>query len=90
MLFNCISKICFFCFVQVFFKAFLLFCSSVVSNPNIDVGYEATNILLETKKNPQIKEVIDLIISSYERFFLNLNSYSYMNFRKKADLKVIN
>ena len=63
---------------------------NIISNPNVNKGYEATNILLETKKNPQIKEVIDLIISSYERFFLNLNSYSYMNFRKKADLKVIN
>ena len=57
---------------------------NIISNPNVNKGYEATNILLETKKNPQIKEVIDLIISSYERFFLNLNSYSYMNFRKKA------
>ena len=38
---------------------------NIVSNPDINNEYQATNILLETKKKPKIKEIIDLIISSY-------------------------
>ena len=63
---------------------------NIVSNPNINNGYNATNIFLETKKKPTIKEIINLIISSYETFFLDLNSYNYINFKKKADLMSTN
>ena len=63
---------------------------NVVSSPNINNKYQTTNISLQTKKIPKIKEIVDLIISSYEKFFLNLNSYDYANFRKKADLMVLN
>ena len=63
---------------------------NVVSNPNINNAYKATNILFETKKPPKIKEMIDFIINSYEKFFTNLNSYNYTNFKKKADLMVLN
>ena len=63
---------------------------NVVSNPNINNTYKATNILLETKKTPKIGEMIDLIINSYEKFFTNLNSYNYTNFKKKADSMVLN
>ena len=59
---------------------------NIVSNPNINAKYEATNIFLETRKMPSIKEIINQIIFSYEKFFLNLNSYNYNNFKKKADL----
>ena len=59
---------------------------NIVSNPNISAKYETTNILLETRKIPSIKEIINQIIFSYEKFFLNLNSYNYNNFKKKADL----
>ena len=59
---------------------------NIVSNPNINNKYQATNILLETKKKLKIEEVINLIIFSYENFFVNLNSYNYVNFKKKADL----
>ena len=59
---------------------------NIVSNPNINAKYETTNIFLETRKMPSIKEIINQIIFSYEKFFLNLNSYNYNNFKKKADL----
>ena len=63
---------------------------NIVSNPNINDKYQATNILLQTKKKPKIEEIIDLIISSYEKFFVNLNSYNYVYFKKKADLMALN
>jgi len=63
---------------------------NIVSNPNINNKYQATNILLQTKKKPKIEEIIDLIISSYEKFFVNLNSYNYASFKKKADLMAEN
>ena len=59
---------------------------NIVSNPNIKAKYETTNIFLETRKIPSIKEIIKQIIFSYEKFFLNLNSYNYNNFKKEADL----
>ena len=63
---------------------------NIISNPEINDEYQATNILLETQKRPMIKEIINLIISSYEKFFINLNSYNYEHFKKKADLMVLN
>ena len=62
---------------------------NIVSNPNINTNYQATNILLETKKKPTIKEIINLIIFSYEKFFFNINSYNYTNFKKKAELMIL-
>ena len=44
---------------------------NIVSNPEIETKYKATNILLETKKKPTIEEIIKLIIYSYERFFID-------------------
>ena len=63
---------------------------NIVSNPDINNKYKATNILLETQKKPKINEIIELIVSSYENFFINLNSYNYEDFKKKADLMVLN
>ena len=63
---------------------------NVASNPDINKKYQTTNISLQTKKKPKVKEIIDLIISSYEKFFVDLNSYDYVNFKKKADLMAIN
>ncbi len=57
---------------------------NLISNPNIKSKYKTTNILLESKKKPKIKEVVDLIILSYENFFINLNLYNYERFKKKA------
>jgi BirA family biotin operon repressor/biotin-[acetyl-CoA-carboxylase] ligase len=63
---------------------------NIVSNPNTKNEYQATNILLETKKKPKIKEILDLIIASYEKFFVDLNSYNYKHFKEKADLMALN
>jgi len=63
---------------------------NIVSNPDINDEYKATNILLETKKKPKIKEIIDLIISSYEKFFIDLNLYNYESLKKKAESMVLN
>ena len=61
---------------------------NIVSNPNINTKYQTTNILSETKKKPSIKEIVNLIIFSYEKFFINLHSYNYTDFKKKAELMV--
>jgi len=63
---------------------------NVVSNPKIDAEYQATNIFMETGNKPPIREIINLIISTYKKFFINLNSYSYTDFKKKAEQMVLN
>ena len=63
---------------------------NIVSNPDINNKYQATNILLETQKKPKIKEILDLIIASYEKFFVDLDFYNYKHFKKKADLMALN
>ena len=63
---------------------------NIVSNPKINNKYQATNILLETQKKPKINEIIELIVFSYEKFFINLKSYNYEDFKKKAELMVLN
>jgi biotin-(acetyl-CoA carboxylase) ligase len=63
---------------------------NILSSPNIYDKYQTTNILLQTKKKPKIEEIIDLIITSYEKFFIDLNSYNYVHFKKKADLMALN
>ena len=59
---------------------------NIISNPDVNNKYQATNILSETEKKPKIKEIIDLLINSYAKFFVDINSYEYVNFKKKADL----
>jgi BirA family biotin operon repressor/biotin-[acetyl-CoA-carboxylase] ligase len=63
---------------------------NIISNPIVNNKYEATSIFLETKKKPSVKEIIKLIIASYEKFFFNLKSYNYINFKKKADSMSLN
>ena len=63
---------------------------NIVSHPNISNEYQATNIFFETKIKLPIREIMDKIIFSYENFFLNLNSYNYSSFKKKADLMAEN
>ena len=63
---------------------------NVSSNPNINTKYKTTNIMSETKNKPQIKKILDLIIYSYEKFFSNLSTYKYANFKKKAELMASN
>ena len=63
---------------------------NIVSNPKINNKYQATNILLETQKKPTIKDIVDLIIFSYEKFFIDLSSYNYGYFKKQAYLMTLN
>jgi len=63
---------------------------NIVTNPNINEKYQATNIFRETKKKPNIEKVNELIVSSYEKFFNEINNYNYINFKKKADLISVN
>jgi len=59
---------------------------NIVSSPKIDIDYNATNIFFETKKIPKSKEIINLIIKSYEKFFRELNTYSFLYYKKKVEL----
>ena len=63
---------------------------NIVSNPNINTNYEATNIFLETKKKPTIEEIINLLIASYENFFRELDTYNFINFKTKAESMSVN
>ena len=59
---------------------------NIISSPNINIGYQATNIFSETKKKPTTQEIINLLIQEYEKFFYNLNSYNFINFKTKVNL----
>ncbi len=63
---------------------------NIVSHPKANIEYKATNIFCETKTKPSNSEIMNKIIFSYEKFFLNLNSYDYLNFKKKAELMAMN
>jgi len=63
---------------------------NIISSPNINDKYKATNILVETRKKPSINTIINLVINSYENFFINLGSYDYTNFKKEAELMAQN
>ena len=63
---------------------------NIISNPDLDSKYKTTNIFKETKKNTSIEKIINDLIFLYEEFFLNLKSYDYENFKKKAEAIVVN
>ena len=63
---------------------------NIISNPSFKSIYQATNIFSETKEKPSIKQINNLIKSSYEKFCIDLNTYSYSSFKKKADLITLN
>jgi len=63
---------------------------NIVSSPKINNNYKATNIFLETRVKTPIKEILNILISSYEKLFSNLGSYNYLNFKKKAGLMTLN
>ena len=60
--------------------------NDIISNPNINASYKTTSIFSETKKKPSTKEIINLLIESYENFFYDLNKYNFINFKTKAEL----
>ena len=53
-------------------------------NPLIN-KYKTTSLKKETKKNHEIKKIVNLIILSYKSFFKNLSFYEYNKYKKKAD-----
>ena len=63
---------------------------NIVSNPVIEDKYGATNIFFETKQKPTVKQIISQIILFYQNFFVDLESYNYINFKKKADIMSFN
>ena len=62
---------------------------NVTSNPKVKTKYKTTNILSETQNEIKIKKIINLIVSTYEKFFVQINLYNYKNFKKKAELLAI-
>ena len=56
---------------------------NIVSNPKIKGKYEATNIFSQSKKNPDINEIVKLLLIEYESFFDNLGKYNFINYRNK-------
>lgn len=63
---------------------------NIVSSPKINQKYQSTNIYMETKKKITSEEVFKLIVFSYEKFFISLKKYNYLNFKKKAERMAIN
>jgi len=62
---------------------------NISSSPNIQAKYKTTNIFKETQNKPTSKKLINLLIESYEKFFLNLDSYNFENFKKETDLMAL-
>ena len=56
---------------------------NIVSNPNLNSYYKATNLFSETRKKPPIPELINLLIDSYSNFFYNLDNYNFINFKNR-------
>ena len=62
---------------------------NITSNPSLNGKYKATNIFFETLKKPNINEIINLIILTYEDFFKNIESYEFNYFKKKSNFMAI-
>ena len=63
---------------------------NIISNPKINKKYKTTNIFIETNKKPTVKKIGKKIVSSYEKFFINLRSYSFRNYKRKAETMALN
>lgn len=59
---------------------------NINSNPLINTTYQSTNIFKESNKKLKLKPFINLIIKSYEKFFINLTSYNYNFYKQKAEI----
>tara|TARA_B100000686_G_scaffold353567_1_gene459703 strand:+ start:3833 stop:4417 length:585 start_codon:yes stop_codon:yes gene_type:complete len=58
---------------------------NIISNPKINNNYEATNIFFESNQKPKTQELIKLLVKSYEKFFIEIETYNFMNFKAQAD-----
>jgi len=63
---------------------------NIQSNPDIENTYKATNILSETKKKYEKKEIIELLILAYQNFFKRIDSYNFTQYREQAEAMAIN
>ena len=63
---------------------------NVITSPTIDNKYQATNIFAETKTKPKLDEIINFILSFFENFFSDLNNYSFINYKEKAEFMALN
>jgi len=63
---------------------------NLTTSPYVNPNYRTTSIFEETKKKLTNKEIINLLVESYEKFFVNLNMYNFSNFKIKADLMAVN
>ena len=63
---------------------------NVLASPNIKKPYQTTSIFFETGNKPLVIELINFLILSYEKFFNNLSSYKFVNYKTKADLIAAN
>jgi BirA family transcriptional regulator, biotin operon repressor / biotin---[acetyl-CoA-carboxylase] ligase len=57
---------------------------NIINHPNLKNNYKTTNIFAEVKKKISLNKVQNLLISSYEKFFKEIGTYNYKNYRKKA------
>ena len=58
---------------------------NLVSHPCVKEKYETTNIFIETNKKLTSEQIKDKIISCYEKFFISLKTYEFIEFKKKAE-----
>ena len=63
---------------------------NIISNPVLKKKYSSTNIFFESKIKTNSTEIANLLIKSYEIFFLNLKSFNYSYYKKKNDLMSFN
>jgi len=62
---------------------------NLISNPKINNNYKTTNLMIELKKKPSTKKIINAIIFEYEKLLSNLKSYDYKIFKKKAEMMAL-
>tara|TARA_B100000029_G_C17040780_1_gene765825 strand:- start:189 stop:605 length:417 start_codon:yes stop_codon:yes gene_type:complete len=58
---------------------------NIISNPKINTDYKATNIYEESRQKPTTKELVELLIKSYEEFFKEIQKYNFVNFKIKTE-----
>ena len=58
---------------------------NITSNPKINNNYETTNIFNESNQKPSLREIIELLIKSYEKFFNEIQKYNFVYFKKKTE-----
>ena len=58
---------------------------NLVTNPKIK-GLRTTNIFDETKIKIDRNEIVEKIVGMFEKFFLEIKTYSFQYYKNKANL----